>query len=76
MTYKKSIDKLSVNISNPSRQNFNDLIEYNLLTSELKQITKFKMWFYESNLREIIKMLDKNNIKVTVIKTEMTEVAL
>ena len=73
LTYKKDIDTLSVNISNPSRQNFNDLIEYNLLTSELKQITKFKMWLYENDLTEVIKMLDKNNIRVTVAKAETKE---
>ena len=76
LTYKRNFDQLSINISTPSRQNFNDLIEYNLLTSELKQITKFTAWICESNLTEVVQMLEKNNIQAAIVRTEITEVVL
>ena len=76
LDYRKNFDQLSINISTPSRQNFNDLIEYNLLTSELKQITKFKTWLYESDLTEVVKMLSAYDIKVIISDTERTGLKL
>jgi len=76
LSYKKNLDKLSINISIPSRQNFNDLIEYNLLTSELKQISQFKTWLYESDLTEVIKLLGKNEVKASITETERMRLVL
>ncbi len=76
LSYKRNFNTLNINLSEPSRQNYNDLIEYNLLTSELKQIIKFKTWLYESDLTEVIQMLEKNNIKATVANTERMRLTL
>ncbi len=70
LSYKKNNGNLNINISNPSRQNFNDLLEYNLLVSELKQIAKFRIWFCESDLNEVVQMLSKNSIKAAIAETE------
>ncbi len=72
LSYRKDSGILNINLSEPSRQNYNDLLEYNLLTSELKQIIKFKTWLHQCDLTEVIQMLDKSNISASIQKERLT----
>ena len=76
LSYKRDTNALNINLSESYRQNYNDLIEYNLLTSELKQITKFRNWLYETDLTEIIKLLSVNDIKTVIANTERMRLTL
>ena len=63
LSYERIEDKLNINISTPSRQNYSLLIEYNLLVSELKQISEFRDWIYSSDLHEILRVLNQYGLK-------------
>ncbi len=53
LTYIKNKDSFNIDILETYRQNFDELIEYNLLVSELKNIQDFQEWFFESEISEI-----------------------
>ena len=74
MRYTKNEEKLSINISNPTRQNFSELIEYNLFVSELKQSMKFREWLSGAPLDQIAKMLEQNKISTKVVLEEIMRV--
>lgn len=63
LSYERIDDELNINISTPSRQNYDLLIEYNLLVSELRQIAQFGEWIFSAELKEISKVLEQHNIK-------------
>lgn len=71
ITYEQSLAEINVNISTPTRQNFKDLIEYNLFVSELKQINDFCNWLSYSQINEIAKKLSKNN-KIFITSEKVT----
>lgn len=68
LTYKQSLEEISVNIQEPTRQIFSELIEYNLFVSEVKQIANFKEMFILNKIQEIAKKLSKNDVANLVIK--------
>ena len=75
LSYKKiTQDELHINISEPNRQNLTDLIEYNLFVSELKQINDFREKTTICDLTEIVRLLDKNKIKIEVKDKELAEI--
>lgn len=53
LNYSNDKGELSVNISKPSRQNYEELLEYNVLVSELRKIQEFHKWIFESHISEI-----------------------
>ena len=63
MSYQRINDKLSINISAPARQNFDLLIEYNLLISELKQVLEFREWIYKENFSRIEEILNQHKVE-------------
>ena len=76
LNYKREGNELSVNLSTPSRQNFTQLIEYELLTSELKKLFKFRNWLFEEPIEKITAFLNQNDIKAKVALKEKVEVLL
>ena len=63
LSYKRAGNELNINLNNLTRQNFNELLEYNLFVSEIKQILDFKQWFSEVDLDAITKMLNEHNLQ-------------
>ena len=53
LSYTKENGELKINIMTPKRENFSELIEYNLFVSELKKIYQFKKWLLETNIEDI-----------------------
>lgn len=53
LNYSNNDGELSINISKPARQNYQELIEYNLLVSEIRKIQEFHRWIFESEISEI-----------------------
>lgn len=76
LSYQKVGGELNINIGNLSRQNFNELIEYNLFVSELKEIFQFKEWICKTELTEIEKVLNQNKMHAKVISQEKARVML
>lgn len=59
--------EFSINISLPSRQNFKELIEYNLFVSELEKISTFREWMYNAEIRELLNKLKQAGIKFEIV---------
>ena len=76
LTYARTEEVLNINILNPNRQNFGELIEYKLFVSEFKQLLEFKEWLYKINIPEITKLLEKNSIATKASVTNRIEVVL
>ncbi len=66
LSYKRINNELSINISSPSRQNFEELIEYNLLETELRQISAFRSWITDIGIEGIKSLLKENNLNSEV----------
>ena len=71
LAYKRTNDALYIKIATPSRQNFNELIEYNLLVSELKKIKAFKEWLFTANIEQAQEVLKKNGVEVNLQEMEL-----
>ena len=76
LSYERTGNELNINILTPSRQNYDLLIEYNLLVSELRQITQFREWILNAELKEISKILDQHNIKSEIISIQQERVTI
>ena len=50
---KRDLEELSINIVTSSRQNYLELVEYNLFVSELKQTSQFTAWLQTASISEI-----------------------
>lgn len=76
LTFEKQEEELNINIFPPTRQNFIELIEYNLFVSELKQINQFKEKLSSANIQNIVSLLEKQNIPARTGLKERVEIAL
>ena len=76
LIFERIDDKLNININEPTRQNFDQLIEYNLLISELRQILEFKQWISKIDLIEIEKILNQNHINAKFVLAEEVRLRL
>jgi len=56
---RRGSDVLNIDILEASRQNFEELIEYNLLVSEMKKIQKFHLTMLQAKTNEIEQILNK-----------------
>jgi single-stranded-DNA-specific exonuclease len=56
---RRGSDVLNIDILETSRQNFEELIEYNLLVSEMKKIQKFHLTLLQAKINEIGQILNK-----------------
>lgn len=66
LNYSSNMGELSVNISKPSRQNYEELLEYNVLVSELRKIQEFHKWIFESDISEIELKLKEVVLRETI----------
>ncbi len=76
LSYERTGNELNINISTPSRQNYDLLIEYNLLVSELRQITQFREWILSAELKEISKVLDQHDVKSEIVSIHQERVPI
>ena len=74
LTYVRTKEVLNINILNPTRQNFDELIEYKLFVSEFKQIAEFKEWLQMADISHVAKSLDQNKILSKVVLKERVRV--
>jgi hypothetical protein len=73
LNYKRVNNDLNINISIPSRQNFEELIEYNLLESELRQISVFRSWLCSVETKEIKNLLSESKLNSESILNNVEE---
>ena len=76
LSCEKLNDELNIDILASTRQNFTELIEYNLFVSELKQINNFREKLTNISLETIVSLLEKESIIARAGLKEKVEIAL
>lgn len=67
-------DLLNIKILPPSRQNFEELIEYNLFVSELQKVIFFREWMYSANANELLNKLTETYVKSEIVTLRKEEI--